>query len=144
MSDPIRPVAVALRGILNGHASLTALGVAAGSVHWPVAPEGRTFPYVLLETVDAPEEDRTFTGATWTRQTWKVTAVTEEDASLASNIAGAVHALIEGAELTLTGYRCMETPTRLRAIPPMPTEGTDGKVRFKAGADYEIGVGETA
>lgn len=141
MSDPIAPTAAALLARLS-HASIVTAGVAATSIHFPYAPSGRTWPYILLECLDAPEEDATFTGPTWTRQIWAVRVVTVEDVDQALAIASAVNDRLEGAELTISGYRhlcCM----RLRATPPRPVQGDDSVIRIHAGGEYTIGVGES-
>lgn len=142
MSDPITPTAIAVRTALT-HASISALGVPATQIYSFLAPSNRVWPYILLECLDAPEEDRTFGGRTWTRQWWKVSVVTEEDAELALQISGAVNALLDNAEFAIAGYRnlcCL----RIRPLAPRPVEGTDQVVRYHAGGEYTIGVGEPA
>jgi hypothetical protein len=139
--DPINQTQIALATLLGATTAVTALLAAGASgIHFPVAPADRTWPYLLLECLDAPERDRTFGGPTWTAQKWKLSAVTIEDAPLASTIAAEVNAVLEGATLSITGFTnlcCMRT----RAIPPLPVQGTDGVLRFHAGGEYEIGVG---
>lgn len=142
MSDPITPAAVALRNRLDDP-TIAALGVELESIYSFGVPEDRTWPYILLECLDAPEEDRTFGGRTWTRQWWKVSVVVQEDAELALEISAAIDALLEDADFAIAGYRnlcCL----RIRPLAPRPVLGTDSVVRYHAGGEYTLGVGEPA
>lgn len=139
MGDVVYEAHTAIYNRLNT-ASVTGLLEAGSSgIHWPSAPATRTWPYLLIECLDAAERDRTFEAATWTEQIWSITGVTVEDAPAASAIAYAVHQRLELAELTISGYRNL-CCFRRRAKQPRPVIGEDGVLRFHAGAEYTIGV----
>jgi hypothetical protein len=137
--DPVYEAHVALLAQLS-HSSISTLGVAADAIHWPTPPDDRTWPYILLDCLDAPELDRTFGGPTWTGQVWSITAVTVEDAPAASALAAAIDARIDSQSLTIPGYRHL-CSLRRRAKQPMPVLGDDGVMRYHAGGEYTIGVG---
>lgn len=138
--DPITPTAAALQVLLD---TPTIAALVDDRIYYPDAPDGRAWPYLLLDCIDAPEAAGTFTGPISTSQVWAVRVVTAEDVELAGQIAGAVNLILEGAELAIAGYRNL-CCYRRRAIPPRPVKGDDGVVRYHGGGEYNIEVGEPA
>lgn len=138
MSDLINPVAVALRAKLNT-AAITA-HVPNARVYWPAPPaEGRAYPYILLDCLDAPTFG-SFAAEDGSIQVWAVRVVTQDDADQASTIAAAIQSVLENAALSITGHRSL-CCYRRRAIPPRPVLGTDSVNRYHGGNEYNIGVG---
>ncbi len=125
-----------LRATLCGGTALTSMLAGTASVYHIRAPDGASFPYVLFDVQGGGPEN--VNPSDLGNYVYYVRAYTLTGATNASLIHNQVRALLDKAELTVTGYTNIWT--RLETELEIVDETPDRKPVYSAGGLYRIRI----
>jgi hypothetical protein len=131
--DPVRQ---AIAAKLLSDPAVTGKLAGTNAIYHRRAPEGAAYPLVIFHRQSGLDRDYTFDGRGLLEDLWVIKAVDRSFlAARAEDIAGAVHASLQYADLPVTGYGTVKPTRRLLVDYGEP----DGAEQFTySGGMYEL------